>query len=73
MLPLALGNIIKQIYVKYYCYADDTQLYVSISPENPSSFNALLTCLNDVNMWMRSNFLKQNEQKTEIVIVGPKS
>ncbi len=34
--------------VKYPCYANDTQLYISVSPDNPSSLNSLFTCLTDI-------------------------
>lgn len=43
MLPL--GNIISHHDVKYHCYADDTQFYISVSPDNPSSLNALINGL----------------------------
>lgn len=69
MLPL--GIIINHHQVNYYFYADDAQLYISISPNDPTALHRLTACLSDINVWMSKNFLKLNEEKTEILLIGP--
>ncbi len=69
MLPL--GKIISLHNVHYHCYADDLQLYISVSSGNPRGLNSLFSCLKDITIWMNNFFLKLNEQKTEILLVGP--
>ncbi len=32
----------------------------------------LMECIVDVKMWMTSNFLLLNSEKTEVLIIGPK-
>ena len=71
MLPL--GHIIKSHNINYHCYADDTQLHISISPDDPNALGTLISCLNDIHLWMSKNFLKLNNGKTEILLTGPKS
>ena len=68
MLPLS--KLISFHNVHYHCYADDIQLYISVSSEDPSVLNNLFCCLTDINIWMNKIFLKLNEQKTEILLVG---
>ena len=70
MLPL--GNIIRTHLVNFHCYADDTQLYLSIKPEQCNQLTKLQTCLKDIKTWMTCNFLLLNSDKTEVIILGPK-
>uniref|UniRef100_A0A667YPA7 Reverse transcriptase domain-containing protein n=1 Tax=Myripristis murdjan TaxID=586833 RepID=A0A667YPA7_9TELE len=71
MLPL--GDIIRRHNVCFHSYADDTQLYISAEPNDATAINPITTCLMAVNKWMSDNFLKLNEDKTEILLVGPKT
>ena len=55
-------------------YADDTQLYISFHPKSPAEYHDLVTkaesCLADIKEWMTKNFMKLNESKTELLIIG---
>ena len=70
MLPL--GQILQNFNINYHSYADDTQLYVSLSPDNCRPADVLCQCLEEINSWMRENFLQLNEDKTEIILFGSK-
>ncbi|TWW61009.1 AP2-associated protein kinase 1 [Takifugu flavidus] len=69
MLPL--GNITRQHGINFHCYADDTQLYLSMKPEETEKLVKLQTCLKDIKSWMSSNFLLLNSGKTEVMVFGP--
>lgn len=69
MLPL--GDIVREHNICFHCYADDTQLYISAEPNDYTAINSISACLFTINKWMTNNFLKLNEDKTEIPLVGP--
>ena len=59
--------------IKHHFYADDTQLYITLSPSNFSqSMTALTDCLNDIQNFMAANKLKLNPDKTEFILIGSK-
>merc|ERR1712055_1241003 len=66
------GDIIRKHNINYHSYADDTQLYLSISPGDHNSINSLINCISDVNTWLSHNFLKLNQDKTEVLVIGEK-
>ncbi len=70
MLPL--GNIIRKHGINFHCYADDTQLYLSVKPDETSQLAKLQACLKDIKTWMTCNFLLLNSDKTEVIVLGPK-
>ncbi|KAG5263216.1 hypothetical protein AALO_G00283870, partial [Alosa alosa] len=59
-------------HVNLHSYADETQLYISVEPTNPDGLCSLTACLTSINQWMSKNFLKLNDDKTEVLLVGPK-
>ncbi len=61
MLPL--GDIIRDHGVSFHCYADDTQLYISLRPNETYQFEKLTECIADIKNWMKSNFLLLNSEK----------
>ena len=66
MLPL--GRIIL-----HHCFADDTQLYISTKPSTQLPPGPLINCLQELKTWMTSNLLKLNSNKTELMVVAPRS
>ena len=67
---LPLGELIASYGIDYHFYADDTQLHISVAPDNPDALDPLVSCLSGIKCWMSQNFLKLNEDKTEVLIVG---
>ena len=81
-----LGPILFILYIKYLeeiarrhglkikLYADDSQLYISFHPHYPSEYHDVCErtskCLNDIKAWMVANFMKLNDSKTELLIIG---
>ena len=64
MLPL--GDVIS-----FHNYADDTQLYIAVSPDDTGPLDALFNCILDIKSWMAANFLQLNQDKTEVLVIGP--
>ena len=49
--------------VKYHFYADDSQLFVHLSPGNcANSFHQLKACLDNIHIWMFENKLKVDDR-----------
>jgi len=69
-----LGIIAQRYVVKYHLYADDTQLYISLDPDNElnlsSFFNSLEHCIADIRLWMIQNLLKLNDNKITIMYLA---
>ena len=60
--------------IKYHFYADDTLLYITLSPTNFShSIQKLKNCLNNIQNFMFANKLKLNPEKTEFIVIGSKN
>ncbi|KAL2088560.1 hypothetical protein ACEWY4_015459 [Coilia grayii] len=70
MLPL--GQIIKNNSVNYHSYADDTQVYLALSPNDYTPLESLCGCIEQINNWMSHNFLQLNADKTEVIVFGKK-
>lgn len=70
---LPLGHICRRYNIHFHCYMAHTQLYMStilISTLPPTSLSA---CLQETRSWFFHNFIKLNNNKTEILLIGTKS
>lgn len=64
-----LDNIFRHHGVHFHCYANDTQLCMSVKPTASLS----PPCLHDINLRMTKNYLKLKSKKTKLLILGTKS
>ena len=68
-----LGRIIQRHGLTYHLYADDTQLYMAFKPSDVISkcdaISRIVVCVTDIRIWMNDNFLKLNDDKTELLII----
>ena len=66
-----LSTVIQSHNLHHYFYADDIQIYVSLTTSDTCcSLNQLRDCLQDVSLWMRNSRLKANADKTKFLIIG---
>jgi len=60
--------------LQFHIYADDTQLYLSFDAKFTKSVDDQITllknCMDRVGLWMATNYLKVNNDKTELIILG---
>ena len=67
-----VGAICKRHGLEYHFYADDSQLYLSFKPTDRDTRAEAIcrveACLKDILAWMHGNMLKQNADKTEVIV-----
>lgn len=51
------GNIIRKYSNSFTLYADDAQIYLSVKPDETKQLLKEETCLKDIKLWLRFNFV----------------
>ena len=71
-----VGRMIRSISVSHF-YAVNSQLHTQCDPKDgklvQSSIKKIEECCKEVKSWMITNYLKLNDDKTEVLMVGTKS
>uniref|UniRef100_M3XJ80 Reverse transcriptase domain-containing protein n=1 Tax=Latimeria chalumnae TaxID=7897 RepID=M3XJ80_LATCH len=67
---LPLGDIARRYGVDFHCYADDVQLYLAFLANNTDAVAMLEQCLSTIWSWLAGSWLKLNQSKSEVLVVG---
>ena len=69
-----LGDICQKHNILFHGYADDTQNSLSFKLSRANSKEnciiQLQSCIEEIRVWMRTNLLKLNDEKTEVIMFG---
>ena len=69
-----LSDVLEHHQCSFHKFADDTEISLHGSPDTfTSTQESVQSCISDVLLWMNSNKLKLNPEKTEAMISGSKS
>ena len=68
-----VGDLCKEHRIDYLGYVDDTQNYHSFAPNVPGDQQKCITilesCVSDIRIWMCTNQLKLNDDKTKFILI----
>ena len=74
MYTRPLSSVITRHNICHHLYADDTQIYLSLSKtDSEISLSLVQQCLQDVSDWMIASKLILHPDKTEFILIGTKS
>ena len=77
LYTIPLGDIIRRHGLQFHLYADDGQLHVSFvlnrSEDLQNALEKIANCTRDIKKWMTENYLKLNDEKTEVIIITPRN
>ena len=66
-----INQIFTKASISYHLSADDTQMYISFSPnQSYDSLSLLSSTLGEIHAWLTSNRLSVNSSKTEFLQIG---
>jgi hypothetical protein len=66
-----LSSLLSASSISHHLYADDTQLFISFSPQSFSStIQSLQDTISAVANWMSANLLCLNQSKSEFMVIG---
>ena len=69
-----LGDICHEHNICFHSYADDQQVYLSFDPsiqgDEELNVKSLEVCIHDIQIWMKTNLLKLNDNKMEVILIG---
>ena len=69
-----LQDLVERYGLKIKLYADDSQLYMSLVPQDGEGWRQVKenaeNCLKEVKSWMVKHWLRCNEAKTELLLLG---
>ena len=69
MLPL--GIILRRLGLSYHCYADDNQIYTTITNDTLNDkVHLIQEGYSAINNFFSSSFLKLNKDKSELLLIG---
>ena len=68
-----LSKIIRNNNLMSHFYADDTQIYITVKPHQEdidAAVESIEQCVTEIRRWMKTNSLKLNYSKTEVIVYG---
>ena len=73
LYTVPLSTIIWSYGLSHHLYADDTQIYISLTGDTTTeSLKLLQSCITGVTAWMAQSKLKPNPSKNEFFLIGSK-
>ena len=68
-----LSKIIRNNNLMSHFNADDTQIYTTVKPhqeDTDAAVESIEQCVTEIRIWMKTNSLKLNDYKTEVIVFG---